>query len=318
VSAVRSMRAAVAETLGELSGERSDLLVMGADGQLIFAPFMARAPERHFDVGIAEATLVGVAAGAAHTGRTVVISAIAPFLLRRAYEQIAIDIAQANASVKMIGVGGGVSYGALGRTHHVPEDVALMRLLPNVEIFVPADAPGAAAALRAAVATPGPAYIRIGSGEDRVLSDAAVDATCQPRRLRAGQDLAIVASGVCVHEALEAARQLSTLGLEAQVIEAPRLRPWPGEALTALIGERPVVTVEEHLRQGGLGELVQEMLAERTTTRPLVRLSLSHAAALDGSREELLAFHEVDAAAIVRAARALTAAAPSCGHSRNN
>ena len=298
----RSMRAELCTVLGELAREMPDLMAVSADGHLIFRDFIKHAPERHVDVGIAEATLVGVAAGIARCGRPVIVSSIASFLLRRAYEQIVIDVCFDCLPVKLIGIGGGLAYGTLGPTHHIPEDVSLMRSQPAMEILIPADAAGAAQALWTAVRRPGPAYIRIGSGDDPVLPNSPGGSPLEPRLMRDGTDLTILASGICVHEALAAAADLEHHGANVRVVAVACLRPWPKEAVLALLLEnRPVLTVEEHLRDGALGSLVAESL-EGDSSRPLSRLAIDHRSAPAATREELLAFYGVDRAAISRSA----------------
>jgi transketolase len=278
---------------------------MSADGQLIFQDFIRNAPSRHVDVGISEATLIGAASGIARCGRPVVVSAIASFLLRRAYEQIVIDIGFDRLPVTLIGVGGGLAYGPLGPTHHIAEDVALMRLIPGMAVFAPADAVAAADALRLATELPGPSYIRIGSGEDALLAPMAGSAGTAPRMIRDGSDLSIVASGVCVHEAVAAATELAGQGLEARVIDVMCLQPWPADEIAALLlPGRPVIAVEEHVREGGLGTLVQEIPRDRGHG-PLARLAVGPRPSPIANRQELLAFHGVDRTAIAGAARRL-------------
>ena len=257
-----SMRAEVARALGSLAIAVPELVCVSADGQFIFKDFINQAPTRHVDVGIAEATLVGVAAGIARCGRPVVISSIASFLLRRAYEQIVVDVAMDRLPVVMLGLGGGLAYGALGATHHVPEDFALARLAPGVNVFAPADAPSAAEALRLAVGLRQPAYIRIGSAEDPLLPPCHAAAGLRPRMLRDGDDITVVASGACVHEALAAAADLAVHGVGARVLDVMCLHPWPDHELRGLLlAGRPVLVVEEHVRDGGLGTLVGDHLA---------------------------------------------------------
>lgn len=305
MSATQAMRSALAAVLGELAISSPDLVGMSADGRLIFRDFIGNAPSRHVDVGISEATLIGAASGIARCGRRVVVSAIASFLLRRAYEQIVIDVGFDRLPVTLIGVGGGLAYGPLGPTHHIADDVALMRLIPGMAVFVPADAVAAADALRLATALPGPSYIRIGSGEDALLAPTAGSAGTAPRMILDGADLAIVASGVCVHEAVAAAAALAGQGLGARVIDVMCLQPWPADEVAALLlPGRPVIAVEEHVREGGLGALVQETLADPGNGR-FARLAVGPGSSPIASRQELLAFHGVDRAAIAGAARRL-------------
>ena len=305
MSANQSMRSALSIALGRLALSNPRLMAVSADGQLIFQDFMRNAPGRHVDVGISEATLVGVAAGMARCGGPVVVSAIASFLLRRAYEQILVDVGFDHLSVTMIGIGGGLAYGAMGATHHIPEDVALMRRIPGMSVFTPADAAGAVSALGLAAELGGPCYLRIGSGEDAVLPAGSGQVGLTPRVLRDGDDITLLASGVCVHEALAAAVLLAKQGFEARVVEVMCLQPWPAETVAALVlAGRPLITVEEHLRDGGLGSLVMETLPS-ASLRGFHRLAIDHRHAPVATRSELLAFYGIDRSAIVRAARHL-------------
>lgn len=305
MSTSRSMRVELNAVLGDLAVELPELMAVSADGRIIFSDFISHAERRHVDVGIAESTLVGVAAGIARCGHPVVVSSIASFLLRRAYEQIVIDVCFDALPVKFIGIGGGLAYGTLGPTHHILEDVALMRAHGVMSVFVPCDALGAGEALRTAIRQPGPAYIRIGSGDDPALVPAPASPSIQPRILRDGSDLVVLASGICVHEALAAAAVLEEDGASVRVVEVAALHPWPHQQVRELLLEsRPVLTVEEHYREGGLGSSVAEMLLGEPARR-FERLAVDHRPAPTGTREELLAFYNLDRTGIVRRMRGL-------------
>jgi transketolase len=299
------MRAELNAVLGDLAVELPELMAVSADGKIIFSDFISHAGRRHVDVGIAESTLVGVAAGIARCGHPVVVSSIASFLLRRAYEQIVIDICCDALPVKFIGIGGGLAYGTLGPTHHILEDVALMRMHDVMSIYVPCDALGAGEALRTVIRQPGPAYIRIGSGDDPALVQSPEKSSVQPRILRDGSDLVVLAIGICVHEALASAAILEEDGVSVRVVEVACLHPWPQEQVRELLlGNRPVLTVEEHYREGGLGSSVAELL-RRDPSRRFERLAVDHRPAPTATREDLLAFYNLDRTGIARCMRGL-------------
>jgi transketolase len=296
------MRVELSVVLGQIAISMPDLMAVSADGQMIFNEFIRQAANRHVDVGIAEGALLGVAAGIARCNRPVVVSSIASFLLRRAYEQAVIDIGFDALPVKLIGIGGGLAYGPLGASHHIPEDVALARLVPGMSIFVPADAPGAAAALREALRMEGPAYIRIGSGEDAVLPRLPGSAYRLPQVLQNGSDIVIFSVGACVHQALAASEKISREGVSARIVEVSCMRPWPGREIGELLLEGcPVITVEEHVHDGGLGALMMEVLFDRPRCG-FARLAIDGRPAPAAVREELFAYYGIDCDSIVGAA----------------
>jgi transketolase len=300
-SSMRTACLPVMETLGE---KVPHLITMGADGQAIFGDFAKRFPERFIDVGIAEANLIGVAAGLARAGKIVFVATIGSFLLRRAYEQIRIDVCDPKLPVKLIAVGGGLSYGTLGPTHHLTEDIALTRVLPNVAVFIPSDSHDAVGALHAALEWNGPAYVRLGTGTEPVLhrGDEAFDFS-QPEVLRSGQELTIFATGYCVSQALLAAHHLERSGHDVGVVNVSRLKPLNSEAVIELArGRRAVVSVEEHSLAGGVGSILAEIFSGNPIC-PLLRMGIPDWYPPVGTREELIAFYKLDHLAIAKAVR---------------
>ncbi len=298
-----SMRAACAAVLEAIAEQHRDVIALGADGKAIFTGLARKFPERFIDVGVAEASLVGVASGIARTGRRVFVGTIASFLLRRAYDQIYNDVCVPNLPVKLIGVGGGLSYGVLGPTHLIPEDIALTRLLPNMAVFVPADVANARSAVRAALDWPGPAYVRLGAAADPVVHENDGQFVVgRPEELRTGRDLTIFASGYCVSQALWAAERLCQLGFDVGVANVHTFHPVDESSLLDLaIGRRALLSVEEHILPGGLGSLLAELFSA-TPSVPLVRLGVSGRPPPVGTREDLIAFYGLDGASIAQAA----------------
>ncbi|MEX5630710.1 transketolase family protein [Pseudomonas marginalis] len=271
-------------------------------------PFAQRFPERLINVGIAEQSLVSVAAGLALGGKIAATCNAAPFLISRANEQIKVDVCYNQANVKMFGLNAGTSYGPLASTHHSLDDISVMRGFGNVQIFAPADAVECRQIIDYALRYHGPVYIRLDGkalpdvhGADYQFAPGQVDI------LRQGADVSIVALGSVVHEAVEAAALLAEQGIQAQVINLSSIRPLQRDVLlSALSGTRAVISVEEHNINGGVGSLVAEVLAEAGLGIALVRLGIGdgeYAAA--GAREPTRTLHNIDAAGIVAAATRL-------------
>ena len=271
-------------------------------------PFMQRFPERLINVGIAEQSLVSVAAGLALGGKIAATCNAAPFLISRANEQIKVDVCYNQANVKMFGLNAGTSYGPLASTHHSIDDISVMRGFGNVQIFAPADAVECRQIVDYALRYHGPVYIRL---DGKALPDVhGADYQFKPGQvdiLRQGADVSIVALGSVVHEAVDAAALLAEQGIQAQVINLSSIRPLQRDVLlSALSGTRAVISVEEHNVNGGVGSLVAEVLAEAGLGIPLIRLGIGdgeYAAA--GAREPTRALHNIDAAGIVAAATRL-------------
>ncbi|WP_122756500.1 transketolase C-terminal domain-containing protein [Pseudomonas sivasensis] len=271
-------------------------------------PFVQRFPERLINVGIAEQSLVSVAAGLALGGKIAATCNAAPFLISRANEQIKVDVCYNQANVKMFGLNAGASYGPLASTHHSLDDISVMRGFGNVQIFAPADAVECRQIVDYALRYHGPVYIRL---DGKALPDVhGADYQFVPGQvdiLRQGADVSIVALGSVVHEAVDAAALLAEQGIQAQVINLSSIRPLQRDVLlSALSGTRAVISVEEHNVNGGVGSLVAEVLAEAGLGIALIRLGIGdgeYAAA--GAREPTRALHNIDAAGIVAAATRL-------------
>ncbi|KTT34180.1 transketolase family protein [Pseudomonas rhizoryzae] len=272
-------------------------------------PFVKRFPERLVNVGIAEQTLVGVAAGLGLAGKVAVTCNAAPFLISRANEQVKVDVCYNRSNVKMFGLNAGASYGPLASTHHSLDDIAVMRGFGHVEIYAPADGAECRQIVEHALAHDGPVYIRLDGkalpdmhGPDYRFVPGQVDV------LRQGHDVSLVALGSVVHEAVDAARLLAEQGISAQVINLSSIRPLQREALLeALCAARGgVVTVEEHNANGGVGSLVAEVMAEAALGVPLIRLGIADGEyASAGARGPTRAKHGIDAAGIVAAVQRL-------------
>lgn len=260
-------RDALAETLLELfaADERVVAVVNDSLGSTKVSEVRKVFPERVFNVGIAEQDLVGVGAGLANGGRIPFVCAASPFLTGRALEQIKVDVAYSRANVKLVGVSSGVAYGELGPTHHSIEDVAWTRAIADLTVVVPADPIDTAAAVRLAHATPGPVFIRTSRMPVPMVHERGyVLRFGHAAVLRDGTDVTLVANGVMVHRALEAARLLEARGVSARVLDMATASPIDAEAIVAAAREtRGIVTAEEHIVRGGLGSAVAEVVVSR-------------------------------------------------------
>lgn len=247
--------------VGELAAVDPRIVLVSQD----FGPvrgFTDRCPTRHFDVGISEENLIGVAAGLAHAGKIAFVLGMAPFVSMRGFEQIRDDCAYNRNPVKLVAPFAGLEAGAWGATHHAIEDIALLRTVPGLTILSPADPGECQRALRAAAAIDGPVYVRIGALQ-RIDGYDAPFTPGEIVTLRNGDDVALVATGGCVATALAAHEALRARGIGARVLNVHTLKPLDRAAITrAALETGRLVTVEEHFIDGGLGGAVAEVLAE--------------------------------------------------------
>jgi transketolase len=270
------MRNAFAAEMTELA-ERDPrvVLLMGDIGNRLFDDYKARTPERFLNAGVAEANMVGVAAGMAMCGLRPVVYTITPFVTTRCLEQIRVDVCYHHQPVTIVGVGAGLSYASLGATHHSLEDIAFLRAIPEMTVICPADANEVRAALRATRDHDGPVYMRMGKkGEPLVHDDVPEFEVGKGITLREGSDVCLLATGNIVPTALEAATLLEGRGLSVQVVSLHTVKPLDQQLLAdAFSSKRVVATVEEHSTIGGLGSAVAEWLADRGTQQAsLVRI----------------------------------------------
>ncbi|HEY1011419.1 MAG TPA: transketolase C-terminal domain-containing protein, partial [Herpetosiphonaceae bacterium] len=232
------MRTAFIETLCELAETDERIWLVCADlGYSVVERFRDRFPERFVNAGVAEQLMTGMAAGLALSGKIVFTYSIANFPVMRCLEQIRNDVCYHNLPVKIVAVGGGLAYGAAGYTHHGVEDLAVMRVLPNMTVVAPGDPTEARLATRALVDWPGPCYLRLGkAGEPRVHDAEPPFAVGRAIELRAGRDLALLSTGGMLATVVEAAAELARQGVEAAVISMPTLAPLDRAALERAAG----------------------------------------------------------------------------------
>ena len=221
-------------------------------------------PDRYFVEGIAEAYVVGLAAGLAMSGKMPFVNTIATFLTRRCYDQIAVDVCMGNHDVRLYANGGGLVYAPLGPTHLAIDDIALMRALPNMTVIAPADADEMERAVRASEKHKGPVYFRVARGGDPLVpQDEHKFQIGKAIVLREPKEILLIASGIMVHRAMQVADQLKSGGIQAGVINVHTIKPLDVETLSGYLSTIPnVITLEEHSIVGGLGSAVVQLIAE--------------------------------------------------------
>ena len=270
--------------------------------------FKTKYPDRFINVGIAEQNLVGVGCGLANSGMIPYLCAASCFLTARAMEQIKVDLAYSKTNVRLCAMSPGMAYGQLGPTHHSIEDLAWMRVLPNLTVIVPADPVETAAVMRYSLVHEGPMFLRIARMPvPRVHSDDYEFRSGKAARLREGSDVTLIANGLMVCRALDAAKALEVRGISARVLNMSTLKPLDHEAiLDAARTTHGIVTAEEALAAGGLGGAVAEVLAQQHPT-PMRILGVPDVFAPTGKAEFLLEHFGLTAAGIERAALELLA-----------
>ncbi len=253
------------ETLIELASENPHLLAVTSDsrgsGKLV--PFAKALPKQIVEVGIAEQNLVGIAAGLSSVGKNVFAVSPACFLTARSLEQVKNDIAYSDNPVTIVGISAGVSYGALGSTHHSLHDIAALRAINNIRIINPADNYEAREAVKAAAACQQPVYLRFGKAPLYNLPTAEAFDTQKIRVLKQGSDVTFLATGETVIHTLLAAQALEAKGVKCNVASVPSIKPLDKEGVLGLAANsKAIVTVEEHMMNGGLGEACAALIAQ--------------------------------------------------------
>ena len=290
-------------------------LVLADLGVGVFDDFARAAPGRWFNAGIAEQTMVGVAAGLAQSGKRAVAYSIAPFITSRAHDQIRVDVAAGAADVTLVGVGGGVAYGYLGLTHHAIDDLAAMRALPNMTVLAPCDPADAGRATAAALALAGPVYLRLGkNGEPPLLDPGTRFEIGRAVRVRAGRHVTIASTGPILASALGAADLLAREGVEAAVLHFGTVKPLDAEAVhDALADTGLILAVEEHSITGGLGSALAEIAAETGAGRVLRAGFPDRFVHEVGGRAHLLSRYRLDADGVAERVRMAIGAGPRAG-----
>jgi len=298
-------RDAYGQALLELGRENPKVVALDADlsGSTKTSLFAKEFPDRFFNVGIAEANMVGMAAGLAAGGMIPFASTFAVFAAGRAFEQIRQSLAYPRLNVKVVATHGGITVGEDGGSHQSVEDLAIMRALPNMTVLCPADGPETSAAIRAAATFQGPVYIRLGRSKVPTLfADSCEFVIGRGSTLREGTDLTFITTGLMTAQAVKAAGILAEENISARVIHLGSIKPLDIDLVLQAARETgAIVTAEEHSVVGGLGSAVCEVLAEGHPV-PVERVGLRDVFGQSGTAEELLVHYGLTAAHLVEAA----------------
>lgn len=292
MSEKKATRAAYGEMLVELADKYPELVVLDADlaGATMTKGFAQACPDRFFDMGIAEANMIGVAAGLAACGKKPFANSFAMFTAGRAYEQVRNSVAYPGLNVKCVGSHGGISVGEDGATHQCCEDIALMRTIPGMVVLNPADHYEMRAAVKAAIEYNGPVYLRLGrlAVESVNNNDDYTFEIGKSITLREGSDITVIATGLLVGEAVKAADALKDQGISVRVIDMHTIKPLDEEAVLKAAKETgKIITAEEHNVIGGLGDAVAGVLSQKLPT-PLVKIGVNDEFGYSGPGGELL------------------------------
>jgi transketolase len=307
------MREAYGKTLVELGKENKDIIVLDADLSQSTQTFMfaKEFPKRFFDCGIAEQNMMGIAAGLAASGKTVFASTFAVFASCRCFDQVRWSIAQPHRNVKIVATHAGITVGEDGASHQAIEDLSIMCTLPGFTVISPADAIETAQAVRAAAADVGPYYIRLPRLKSAVLyGDNYQFVKGKAVTMRDGRDATIIATGLMVERALKAAEELAKEDINVCVLNMHTIKPLDGKAvIKAARDTGAILTVEEHVRQGGLGSRVAQIVTEYCPI-PMTLIAISDGYCSSGKPEELLELQGLTASNITEKTRKLVQKKP--------
>lgn len=297
-------RQAICEVLMEQAKTDKNIVVLCSDsrGSASLAPFAAAYPDQFVEIGIAEQNLVSISAGMAKCGKKPFAASPACFLSTRSYEQAKVDVAYSNTNVKLIGISGGVSYGALGMSHHSAQDIAAMSAIPNMRVYLPSDRHQTRKLVEALVQDQKPAYIRVGRNpvEDIYEEGKVPFEMDRATVLQEGTDVAIIACGEMVRPAAAAAKLLADQGISSSVLDMYCVKPLDVDAvIRAAEPARLVVTVEEHAPFGGLGSMVAQAVGANCP-RKICNLSLPDAPVITGTSQEVFDYYGLNAEGIAK------------------
>lgn len=267
------MRNSFADELTKVAAEDSRVVLLSGDiGNKLFDKFKDQNDARFYNCGVAEANMIGVAAGLALSGLRPFVYTITPFTTTRCFEQIRVDACYHRVPVVIVGTGSGLSYAELGPTHHSLEDLAILRTLPNMRVLAPCDSTELRLAIRAVLKDDNPTYIRIGKkGEPDIYKEPPTFKIGEAIIIRPGNDVALLSTGTMMAEAIKTSDQLAAHGISAEVVSFHTVKPLDPIYLEQVRQRfRLVVTVEEHSRIGGFGSAVAEWFAAKGTAVPLM------------------------------------------------
>lgn len=289
----------ICDVLLEESAKDKDIVVLCSDsrGSASLAPFAKERPEQFVEVGIAEQNLVSISAGLASCGKKVFAASPASFVSTRSMEQAKVDVAYSNTNVTLIGISGGVSYGALGMTHHSANDIATMGSIPNMRVYLPSDRFQTDKLIRALLQDKKPAYVRVGrNAVADVYEEGNVPFVMDKATTVAqGNDITIIACGEMVKAAKDAAVKLAEDGISARVIDMYCVKPLDEEAVLKAAKEtKAIITIEEHTNYGGMGSLVSQLVAANVPVK-VVNMCLPDAPVITGKSQEVFDYYHLNA-----------------------
>lgn len=293
----------------EKAKEDKDIIVLCSDsrGSASLAPFAEAFPEQFVETGIAEQNLVSISAGLAKCGKKPFAASPACFLSTRSYEQAKIDVAYSNTNVTLIGISGGVSYGALGMSHHSAQDIAAMSAIPNMRVYLPSDRHQTKCLIESLLQDDKPAYVRVGRNP---IEDIYTEENCpfemdKSTVLMEGSDVTIIACGEMVKPSYEAAKLLKDKGIHACVLDMYCVKPLDVEGILKAVKDvKAVITVEEHSPFGGLGSMVSQVVGENCPKK-VVNLALPDAPVITGTSKEVFDYYGLNAEGIAKKAMEL-------------
>lgn len=300
-------RQVICDTLVELAKNDKDIMVLTCDsrGSASMGNFANEYPSQFVEVGIAEQDAVGIAAGLATCGKKPYVASPACFLSMRSVEQVKVDVAYSKTNVKLVGISGGVSYGALGMTHHSLQDIAVMRAIPGIKVLLPADRFETKKMIEALNKDEGPAYIRIGrsavedvyDSEDFEFEIGKGNVVCK------GNDITIIATGETVKPAVDASKKLEERGIGCRVISMHTIKPLDEEIIIKAAKEtKAIITIEEHSIYGGLGAAVSEVICQNSPTKMKI-IGIADEAPVTGNSKEVFNYYGLTCDNLVKVAQ---------------
>ena len=303
------MRDAFINALTDLAENDKDIVLLTGDlGFGVFEEFEARFPGQYFNVGIAEQNMMGLAAGLSLEGKKVVSYSIGNFASLRCLEQIRNDACYHDANITIVASGGGFSYGSLGMSHHTTEDLAILRALPNMVVVAPCTREEAKEATKQLVSSKGVGYLRLDKTAAEEVAEAQPFSIGKARMFREGTDITLIATGGILEEAVLAAKELESFGLDVKILGIHTVKPIDKEEILKSAREtRGLVVIEEHNKDGGLGSAVAEVCMDHALLpNKFLRIGLNNTfSSIVGSQHYLRAQYEIDHNAIVSSVKKL-------------
>ena len=302
-------RQVICDVLVEKADSDKDIVVLCSDsrGSASLTNFVTAHPDQFIETGIAEQNIVSVAAGLAKCGKKTYVASPASFLSTRSMEQAKVDVAYSNTNVKLIGISGGVSYGALGMTHHSAQDIATLGSIPNMRVYLPSDRFQTKALIESLLQDEKPAYIRVGrNAVEDVYEEGNVPFELDKATVvHEGLDLTIVACGEMVKPAQNAAKTLEEKGIQVRVLDMCCVKPIDRNAVEQAAKEtKALITIEEHTYIGGLGAMVSQIVAS-TTPKKVINLALPDAPVVTGVSQEVFDYYGLNESGLVKVAMEL-------------